>query len=218
MNFIFHNEVIDYDFFYKPNSPTIIFLHGWGGNKFSFSSTLNLLKQHYSILTLTIPTTQETNLVWTMEDYCCLVELLCISLNIKSAYIVCHSFGFRVATLLKDKIKINKIIITGGAGLKKINIFQKFNKNNNKILLKCNKFDYLFKKIASKDYLNLSQTNKESFKNIVNYKTNCLIKFNCPLLLFWGKETEKHRFGWPKKLRKLTTQNWLSQMLIILHI
>ena len=89
--------------------------------------------------------------------------------------------------LLNKKIAIKKIIITGGAGLKKnLNFFKKIIKNNNKILLKNKNFNYLFKKIASNYYINVSATNKETFKNIVNLNLKFLSKFNCPMLLFWG--------------------------------
>ena len=60
MNFIFKEEIIDYDFTYSNSHSTILFLHGWGGNKFSFLSTINLLKNKHNILTITMPTNQPT--------------------------------------------------------------------------------------------------------------------------------------------------------------
>ena len=54
MNYLFKNEIVDYDFFNNENKDTILFLHGWGGNKFSFQSTINLLKNRYKILSITI--------------------------------------------------------------------------------------------------------------------------------------------------------------------
>ena len=104
MNFLFKSEVIGYEFYQNLNKPTIIFLHGWGGNKFSFIKSVNLLKPKFSILTLTMPTINPMNLSWTLFDYSNLVEQLCLINNIKSCYVVCHSFGLRVATLLKEKI------------------------------------------------------------------------------------------------------------------
>ncbi len=104
--------------------------------------------------------------------------------------------------LLNKKIKISKIIITGGAGIKKENIFLEIIKNNNKILLKNKKFNYLFKKIASNDYLNLSSTNKETFKNIVNLNLKFATKFNCPILLFWGTKDKATPLWIAKHLKK----------------
>ncbi len=208
MKFLFKNEVVDYDFFKRnkqipfskqseenqfqynffdnKNEDTFLFLHGWGGNKFSFSQTINLLKNQFNILTITIPTISPTTSVWNMFDYVQLIENLLSLHCVEKPIIICHSFGFRVAMLLNKKIKIKKIIITGGAGIKKENVFLKIIKNNNKILLKNKKNKYLFKKIASKDYLSLSMTNKKTFQNIVNLNLKFANKFNCPILLFWG--------------------------------
>jgi pimeloyl-ACP methyl ester carboxylesterase len=202
MNFLFKNEVVSYDFFNKQKEETILFLHGWGGNKFSFEKTINLTKQNHNILTLTFPTTEPTISVWTMFDYVNLVLNILKLHSINNPIIVCHSFGFRVAMLLNKKIKIKKIIITGGAGLTKNNIFLKIIKNNNKIILKNSKFSNLFKKIASNDYLNLSRTNKQTFKNIVNLNLKFATKFNSPMLLFWGKNDTATPTWIAKKLKK----------------
>ena len=203
MNFIFNGEIIDYDFYSNKNKQTVIFLHGWGGNKFSFASTINLLKTKFSILSISMPTISPTLLSWTLFDYSKLVERICSLYNITSCYVICHSFGLRVATLLKDKIKIEKILITGGAGMKKINFSGKIEEKNNKILLKNKNFKFLFNKIASKDYSTLSQTNKITFKNIVNFPTNHISKFNCPMFLFWGKEDKETKPWIAKKLKKI---------------
>lgn len=205
MNFIFKSEIIDYDYFINSNNKNVIFLHGWGGNKFSFNKTINLLKNRFSILAITMPTINNTNLSWTMFDYCNLVIQICELYNIKNCYVVCHSFGLRVATLLKDFINIERIVITGGAGMKKLNFIKKIEQNNAKLLLKCNKFKFLYKKAASKDYLNLSNTNKITFKNIVNLATNSISKFNCPMFLFWGKFDNETGIWIAKKLKKINT-------------
>ena len=177
MNFIYKNEIIDYDYFNSNHKNTILFLHGWGCNKNSFASTISLLKHNYNILTLTMPTSQNTSLVWNLFDYKNLILNILHCHNITQVSIVCHSFGFRVACALNKFIEIKKLIITGGAGPKKFSIFNKTSLKNNKILLRNAKFSYIYKKIASKDYLNLSLTNKETFKNIVNFedrRINCL--------------------------------------------
>lgn len=202
MKYLFKSEVVDYDFFYNQKDDTILFLHGWGGNKFSFLQTINLLKNKFNILSVTMPTTQPTTSVWNLFDYVNLVENLLAIHNINEVIIVCHSFGFRVSMLLNKKIKISKIVITGGAGIKKENIFLKIIKNNNKILLKNKNFQYLFKKIASSDYLSLSKTNKETFKNIVNLNLTFATKFNCPMLLFWGVKDTATKLWIAKHLKR----------------
>ena len=146
MNYLFKNEVIDYKFINNQKNKTILFLHGWGGNRFSFQQTINLLKHQFNILTVTMPTIEPTTSVWNLFDYVALIENILSIHSIKSVNIICHSFGFRVAMLLNKKIHIARIVVTAGAGLKKnLNFFRKIIKNNSKILIKSKKFKHFYK-------------------------------------------------------------------------
>lgn len=201
MNFLYKNEVIDYTFLNKKKDHTILFLHGWGGNKFSFHQTINLLKKDFNVLTLTMPTTNPTTAVWNLFDYANLTQNLLKLNSISSVIIICHSFGFRVAMLLNKKIKVEKLIVTGGAGLRRENIFKKIIKNNNLITLKKSKKFY--NQIASLDYQNLSPINKKTFNNIVTFNLTFLIKFNCPILLFWGAKDNETKLWIARKISRV---------------
>lgn len=212
--FIFHGELIEYDFFKLTNqADCVLFLHGWGGNKNSFVSTINLIKSKQNCLAVTLPTINHTNLVWTLFDYTNCVLNLLLSFGIKEIKIVCHSFGFRVATLLtiltkhNKLLQIKKIVVTGGAGAKKINLFKKINQNANICLLKQDKNKILFKKLVSPDYSSLCETNKKTFKNIVTFNTKNLLKFDFPVLLFWGKFDHETPLWIAKKIKKLNKNN-----------
>lgn len=187
MYFLFKKELIDYEFLNAQSGSTILFLHGWGGNKHSFITSINLLKSKFNILTLTLPTINKTKEIWTMQNYCDLIKNILSIHNINSIIIVCHSFGFRVACLLNGIVKIEKIVVTGGAGLKNINMLKRIENQNNIILLKQKRFSYLYDKIASSEYKELSENNRQTFKNVVNTINNNLTIFSCPMLLFWGK-------------------------------
>lgn len=202
MNYLFHSEVIDYEFIKSSNSDTILLLHGWGGNKNTFAQTMNLLKSKFNILTLTLPTIEPTNLSWQLIDYVDAVCNILKILNLEEVIIICHSFGFRVASLLNNLVKVKKLIVTGGAGPKKNSIFKKITQNNGRILLNQPRFKNLFKTIASTDYLALSKTNRETFKNIVNLNTKNLLHFSCPILLFWGKNDKDTPIWIAKKIKK----------------
>ena len=157
-----------------------------------------------------MPTSLPTSTAWTMYDYLRLIEeIVCIH-NIKDIIIICHSFGFRIVSLMNGKFAIKKIIVTGGAGLKKIKIIKKIARNNDFLLLKLEKFKFLYKKLASKDYINLTPINKETFKNVVNFNGKNLIKFSCPLLLFWGKKDFDTPLYMAKKIKK---QNRSAQLI-----
>jgi len=209
MRFLFKNEVIEYEYFGKENKETILFLHGWGMNKNAFISSIRLLQTKFRILTITMPTIYPTTSVWTMFDYAELIENILALNNISNVIIICHSFGFRVALILNKKIKINKIVITGGAGINKqktFDFFKKINKNNAKILLNSGKIKNLFEKIASPDYKTLSSINRKTFKNIVNLNLKFALKFSCPLFLFWGKKDEETQPWIAKQIMKVNKQ------------
>ena len=180
----------------------IVFLHGWGGNKNSFKSTINLLKHKFNILAVTMPTIANTAVAWNLIDYSNLILALCKLHGVNSIYIVCHSCGFRVAHILKQQIEIKKIVVTGGAGLKKFSIFKRLETNNNKILLRQVRFKFLFNSVASADYIALSPTNKKTFSAVVGMAFNNFCKFNCPMLLFWGKRDSETKIWIAKKLQQ----------------
>lgn len=187
MKTIFKQEVVEYDFINTKNANTVLFLHGWGCDKNSFKQTTTLLKNHFNILTLTFPTTQPTTSVWSLEDYVCLVMSILKTHNITQIFVVCHSFGFRVACLLKHFVKIKKIVVTGGAGPKTNSIFKRIETENSLLLLHNKNNEFLYHTTASEDYKNLTKTNKQTFKNIVNINLKNHVKFSCPMMLFWGR-------------------------------
>lgn len=209
MNFLFKQEIIDYEYYWSSDT-VILFLHGWGGDKHSFASTINLIKNKYSVLTLTMPTISPTKEVWDLEDYARLVNTLLKIHNIKNCTIICHSFGFRVASILKYKIRIEKIVVTGGAGVRFYNPIKKIENENNQILLKDKRHNYIYDRIASEDYKMLSETNKKTFKNIVNTNTRFIIKFHCPMLLFWGKKDTATRYKIAKFLKKINSAKLIT--------
>ena len=203
MKFIFKSEVVDYEFVFKNKQDTILLLHGWGGNMKSFCQLEKFLTYDFNILKLNMPTTCETMTAWTVFDYCNLVENLINLLGISNLNIICHSFGFRVAMLLNKKMKINKIIVTGGAGIFKVGLIRKIMMENNKILLSNPRFKNLFNFIASDDYKSLSRIGKITFKNIVNLNLISCIKFNSEMLLFWGKNDTSTKLWIAKKIKKI---------------
>ena len=210
MNFIFKQEIINYDFCFNQKKNTILFLHGWGGNKDSFLSSQKLLTNNFNLLNVTMPTVQPTNETWTLMDYTKLIMNILKMHNIKSIIIICHSFGFRVASILKEFVTIDKIVVTAGAGIKKINLYKKIENENNSLLLKQNKFKYLYDKIVSSEYKNLNDTNKTTFKNIVNTNTKNFIKFTCPMLLFWGKRDKATKYKFAKYIQRKNKAKLIS--------
>lgn len=189
MTFIFKTYLIDYDYNFNNHEQTILFLHGWGGNKNSFISAINFFKHNYNTLSISMPPSKESRIPLTMDDYKNLILQILKLNNIRSVIIVCHSFGMRVSLMLASSdLIIEKIIITGGAGIiLQPKFLQKLNSQHSNLLLK--KHPSLFPKFASPDYKVLSKIDKITFKNIVNKNlTNYIKLLKCPALLFWGNK------------------------------
>ena len=118
-----------------------------------------------------------------------------------------HSFGGRIAIkyAVKYPEKINKLILTGAAGIKhSLNIKQKIifilAKTGKKIFSMFKKANipigrlasfsqkFLYKAVKEKDYYNASPRMKEIMKKIIAEDLSAVLpKINIPTLLVWGK-------------------------------
>lgn len=187
MTFLFKTYLINYDYIFNNKQQTILFLHGWGGNKNSFISAINFFKHNYNILSISMPPTKKSCVPLTMYDYKHLILQVLTLHNISKVNIICHSFGMRVSLMLaSSNLIIEKLIVTGGAGINtSSSLLKKINSQHKTILLK--KHSSLFNKFASADYKILKGVDRTTFKNIVNKNLTDYIKLlKCPTLLFWG--------------------------------
>lgn len=106
-------------------------------------------------------------------------------------HVLAHSFGARVAFKLfsEEKDRVNKLVVTGGAGLVKPRTPQYMRQ-----IRRYRRVKKLFPKFAEKhfgseDYKNLSPLMKESFKKIVNEDLkDCAALISAPTLLLYGRE------------------------------
>ena len=120
--------------------------------------------------------------------------------NINELNIICHSFGFRIAIILSSlyDIKINRLIVFGGAGLKpKFNILTFYK-------IKLYKIKKKFKKcIPAVDDLNNNQKLYPTFVKVVNEYLDYLINdINSNTLLIWGNNDKYVKLYSYKKLLK----------------
>lgn len=190
------------NYLYKKNKlKTILFLHGWGGSIESFRSIADFLYDYgYSILLvdfLGFGQSEEPPKNFTIYDYAKSVKNLLKDLQIDDFYIVAHSFGGRVTSIINQDFKIDKMVLTGSAGLKTrfslINKFKILKYKLAKFLVKIKIVDKnILKKYGSLDYKNLSDDMKQVFVNVVNEDLKKYIKnIKSNTLLYWGdKDTE----------------------------
>jgi len=210
MILLYKTYVVEYEYLNSGNSKTLLLLHGWGGNKDSFAKVKKIFKYNYNILSISFPplnlyqSKTDSTIPLDMHDYKNIVLNILKLLNLNSVIVICHSFGFRVALMLTTtNLTIEKIIVTGGAGIRLMpNFFKKIEQQSKSILLKSHP-EY-FNKFASSEYSSLSLIDRKTFKNVVNKDLTKQIKnFNCPIFLFWGAKDTATPLKFLKIIKKI---------------
>ncbi len=214
-------------------SNTILFLHGWGCEGSYFNNTSAIFENSFKVLKIDFPghgDSDEPKTPFFVKDFAENIISLLKHLNINKVNIVAHSFGARVAIWIASHYKdyVNKIVITGGAGIRNVNNTtvskrtQRYKKIKS-VLLALKKIS-IFEKIAdnllekavqkfgSADYIKLSKGMRVTFKNIINEDlTPHLSKIEAPTLLIWGdNDTET-----PLEYGKIMENNIKDSALIV---
>ena len=192
----------------SPDAPVVVLLHGWGCDGHIFSFLQREITKYCTLLTLDFPghgQSDEPPQPWGVPEYAAQVKALLDSLDFTNINVVAHSFGGRVAIELASTYPelIDKLIITGGAGLRKQPTEEqkkrqaKF-KRMNGVLEKCKKIPLLGKvaemlqtklrnKYGSADYIKLNENMRKTFVKVINYdQAHLLEKIKASTLLIWG--------------------------------
>jgi len=165
---------------------TILILHGWGSNKEimknSFSPYLKEFKQIYLDMPGFGQSVNEDTIL-TTKDYAEIIKKFLDNINAKPEIIAGHSFGGKVATLLKPEC----LVLLSSAGIlvpkpfkvrAKIAIFK---------LLKPFGISKIRKLFVSDDAKEMNHAMYETFKNVVDEEFEDNFKnYNGKALLFWG--------------------------------
>lgn len=190
----------------------LLILHGWGSSSdvmLPLAKSLQDIRTCYLIDFPGFGLSPEPAGPWGVDDYTDLIEEFIRNIipNGKIDLLV-HSYGARVALKLltrKDiSDKIDKVIITGGAGLKPK---RKLSYYIRKYMVKALKAPFLilpgqfrdkglnslrktalWKKLGSSDYRQLSGVMRETFvRSVTEYLDNLLPQIDHEVLLIWGK-------------------------------
>ena len=188
---------------YGNKSKVLIILPGWGDTRKTFDFYINNLKDKFTIYIFDYPGFGESSFPdndLTIYDYALYIKKFIEEHNINNPYILCHSFGCRISLLLigKYRVLVDKLIIIGGAGIRRRSIKRylrvkkyKFLKKVSCLLPKKMRFNYLEKlreKYSSSDYKDLDINIKKTFNNIVNTDLRKYLKYIYnPTLLIWGE-------------------------------
>lgn len=183
----------------------ILILPGWGDTRKTFNYMIECLKKKYTIYIIDYPGFGNSPFPkkdLTVYDYAKLITNFLEHLEIKHPIIIAHSFGARIAIILETlmNIKIEKLIIMGGAGIKpKKKISKTIKQYTYKLLKKLTNIlpkkarkkylNILINIFGSKDYKSISNNMKKTFSNIVNEDLTPLLKqIETETLLIWGEK------------------------------
>ena len=88
---------------YGNSKKVLISLPGWGDTRKTFDFYINNLKDKFTIYIFDYPgfgNSKFPNKVLTLDDYVIYIKNFIKEKNINNPYIICHSFGCRIAILL----------------------------------------------------------------------------------------------------------------------
>lgn len=200
-------------------SKTILILPGWGETRATFHQMIKNLENHFTIYIFDYPGFGRSifpDRDLTIYDYANIIRDFIEDENIKHPYIIAHSFGGRIATLIAGyyQDEVDKLVMIDVAGIKpkkkigkriKASLYRLL-KNLNILLPKNKRSLYLkklLKKFGSNDYGQLNSYMYESFKNIVNEDLISYLNYiECDTLLIWGKLDKDTPLADGKKMNK----------------
>ncbi len=179
---------------YEIKNPTqknsILFLHGWGSNKEVSKSAFYNLFSNYKHIYIDMPgfgKSKNENQILTTHDYYLITKEFLTTLNTTPKIIVGHSFGGKVATLLKPKL----LVLLSSAGIVPKKSFKVRSKITIFKFFKSLGLGKLYKLFASKDVDGMNKNMYETFKNVVDEKFDEVFKsYDKKALLFWGREDD----------------------------
>lgn len=193
---------VSYEIINPSAKKDIVFLHGWGSNKQIMKQNFSKYLKDFRHIYIDMPGFGQSDNEYVLhtEDYVLAVEKTLFALSSKPLAVVGHSYGGKVATLLKPQ----NLVLLSSAGILeekpasiKVKIF--FAKLFNTLGL-----SKLTKIFRSKDVDNMSENMYETFKNVVNEDfTRHFEHFPNNALIFWGDEDRAVSLSSGKKIAHL---------------
>jgi pimeloyl-ACP methyl ester carboxylesterase len=186
----------------------VLFLHGWGCDSGIFGDLMDAMRGGAALISLDFPghgSSEEPPEPWGVKEFALQVKQVLENSQISKVNVVAHSFGARVAIYLaaQEPQMIEKLVITGGAGIKK-----PATKESRKRTARYKRLrtvacflmkipplkgpmhkaqNRLIRKYGSDDYAKLSEGMRATFVKIVSEDLKPLLcRIAAPTLLIWG--------------------------------
>ena len=191
------------------SGPNLLLLHGWGCSTKHFEPIARDLGKDYRVTVIDFPAHGQSGRPsepWGVPEFAACIKELMEKLQIAPADLIAHSFGGRVALYLAadEPQLVNRMVITGGAGLKKEQTEEQKKRSaeyqkKKKMLQNLAKLplvgkaaekslDALRKKYGSADYNALDEEMRKTFVKVISQDLRPLLpKINASTLLIWGE-------------------------------
>lgn len=177
---------ISYEIKNPDKEKSILIIHGWGANKEimikAFGSYLNEFKQIY----IDLPGFGKSDIFYELDSikYAKIVQVFLSSLKLKPDIIMGHSFGGKIATLLRPE---NLVLLSTAGIVEEKPFIVKFKIKLYKFL-KIFGFAGLYKLFATKDVAGMSRVMYDTLKNVVDEDfREVFSKTRAKTLIFWGE-------------------------------
>ena len=211
-SFNYKNQRIAYEVVGKGKA--LVILHGWGSSRRVMLPLAKSLADIRASYVLDLPGFGDSNqpdAAWSIDDYADAVEAFIAMLPDDHIDVLVHSFGGRIILKLLNRLKskqiIQKVLITGGAGMKPQRSFRFYVK---KYFAKTLKAPFvilpnplrekalnwlretgLWKSLGSSDYSKLSGMMRETFvKSVSEHLEPSLPGIEHETLLLWGRNDD----------------------------
>jgi len=206
MFYDYNGVKIHYQCFGEKGSEATLLLHGWGRSIDDFKTLASFFPNRFFIAIDFPPFGKsEKDIVgWSIFTYVQMVMSLCEHLKVKSAHVLGHSFGGRIAIILSavECSFVRTCILIDSAGMKpKRNIKYRYKVFKYKLY---KKFGKNISSFGSKDYLALSPELRKTFVNIVETHLEDYAKsISAKTLIIWGEKDEETPVYMANKLKRL---------------
>lgn len=198
----------------------IILLHGWNASNIIYKKIIDKLTTKYSVYIIDLPGFGKSiNLEkdYTLDDYVIFLKSFIEELNISNPILIGHSFGGRIIIRYSNNNYVDKIVLIDSAGIKRLNIKNKYKiykyKLKKKYYILTNniyKLELLLANSGSVDYQNASNVMKKTLINIINTNQRKELKnIKAPTLLMWGKLDKETPYKDGRLMNKLINDSGL---------
>lgn len=208
---------------------TVLLLHGWGANITLFSHITVHLSPYFKVYAPDLPgfgESDEPKEPWDVDGYVDFIIAFCKKMDIKSCFIIAHSFGGRITIKLMSRkdipFSVEKLVLTGSAGIRPKQTAKK------KLKARCYKIgksilsaapvkklfpdalENLRKKNGSADYNAASPMMRQCLVKVVNEDLTPLISnIKIPALLIWGENDDAVPLSDARLMEKLIPDSGL---------